>query len=129
MQVKIVTESKSVFVGCLGMETGGGKERRKGHKETCGCDWYVDYLHWVGGFTYQIVPFKYKQLIVCQSYLYEAVKNTGLLLKGSISINVKYKDVRNFIKFMSTCLYIYMYIYIYTYIERERQRIWECIDR
>lgn len=44
----------------------------KGHKETLGCDKYVHYLDGVDGFmgvyvkTYQIVLFKYIQLILCQ---------------------------------------------------------------
>ena len=47
------------------------------------------------------MPFKYKQFIVCQLYLYEAFKNTELLFDGSIFISIKSEGVRNFIKFIN----------------------------
>ena len=93
MKIKIETESKLVCVlivwGWRWVSGRGERRITKDHKETCGNGWYVDYLHLVGGFTYQIMPFKYKQFSVCQSYLYEGVKNTELLFNGSIFISIK----------------------------------------
>lgn len=47
--------------------------------------------------------FKYIRFTVCQSYLYKAIKNTVELFHGSISINMKYEDGKNFIVFMCVC--------------------------